>query len=199
MATGINTKWVQERYEKMSNQELIQTVTQDAAGLTPEALEIVKAELKRRNLSHSLADALDVQNKTYTIQEIDKYCDAIRELDCPICNTSTSKLNATLTAEVVSIIVVTNFTKKIRIGCPGCLDNANTAAAAKSAVLGWWGFPWGIIRTIQAIVINLKNRKSNHMDTPNDYLRSFALSRIGELEAYKGDKAKLRRVIENGL
>ena len=68
-------------------------------------------------------------------------------------------------------------------------------ALIKTVILGWWGFPWGIIRTIQAIGINTKNKNTNDQQEPNDFLRSFVISNIGQIEAYKNDKEKLLALI----
>jgi hypothetical protein len=195
MSSGIDMKYVQEQYEKMSNKELIYVVTQNARGLTPEALAIAKNEINKRGLNPRLSMALDVQNKTHTIEEIDAYCNLINNLNCPICDSGADKLNATLTAEVMSFIILTQYKEKIHIGCPGCLDKLNNAALSKTIALGWWGFPWGIIRSIKAIAVNIKSKRSNHMGSPNEFLRSFILSNIGQLEAYKGDRTNLRQVI----
>ena len=81
------------------------------------------------------------------------------------------------------------------IGSPDALDKANTNALIKTAILGWWGIPWGIIRTIQAINLNIKNKRSNRVDGPNDYLRSFVLSRVGQIEAFKDNPNKLAEII----
>jgi hypothetical protein len=95
----------------------------------------------------------------------------------------------------VSIILFTQANKKLRIACPGCLTKANNNALVKTVALGWWGLPWGPIRTIQAIAQNVKSKKSIHSNTPNDYLRSYTLSKIGELETYKSNKDKLQQII----
>ena len=106
-----------------------------------------------------------------------------------------------MTGEVMSFIFFTTYNKKIKVGCPHCLDKANNEALTKSALLGWWGFPWGIIKTIQAIMLNLKSKRTNHLHEHNDYFRSFAFSTIGELETYKNNKEKLQQIVmrENRL
>jgi predicted nucleic-acid-binding Zn-ribbon protein len=195
MSTGIDTKFVQERYEKMSNSELVYLVTQNANGLSPEALEIAKNEIIKRGLNPRLSQALDVQNKAYTIEELDVYCNLVNSLSCPICDKEGGRLNGTLTAEVMSFIIITQYKKKIHIGCPDCLDKLNNAALNKTLALGWWGFPWGIVRSIQAVIANIKSKRTNHLNTPNQFLRSFVLSNIGQIEAYKGDKTRLRQVV----
>ena len=195
MSTGIDIQFVRENYQKKTDAELIQAVTTDVVGLTPEALEVVKEEIIRRKLDTSIIKGLEAQNKTYTIEEVDRYCNIIRKLNCPTCGTSQTELNATMTSEVMSFILFTQWKKKLKIGCPDCLDKANESALTITALAGWWGIPWGFIRTIQAIGQNIKNKKTNHSDTPNDFLRSYTLSKIGELETYKDNREKLQQII----
>jgi hypothetical protein len=195
MSTGIDISLVRERYERMSDNELITTATQDAYGLTPEAMEVAKAEIQKRGLDQNIAKGLEAQNKTYSLAEIDAYCDMVSKLTCPSCGNTTERLNATMTAEVMSFIFFTTYNKKIKVGCPHCLDAAKNNALTKSALLGWWGFPWGVIRTPQAIALNLKCKRTNHLQDHNDYLRNFTLSMIGELETYKGNTAKLQQIV----
>lgn len=83
----------------------------------------------------------------------------------------------------------------VRVGCPDCLDKLNNSALNKTVAFGWWGFPWGVIRSIQAITLNIKSKHSNHMDSPNQFLRSFVLFNIGQLVAFKEDLTNLRHII----
>ncbi len=195
MSTGIDIQFIRENYQRKTDAELIQAATTDAVGLTPEALEVVKEEIIRRKLDTSIVKGLEAQNKTYSIEEVDNYCNIIRQLDCPTCGTSHFQLNATMVSEVMSFILFTQYSKKLKVGCPHCLDKANESALTKTALLGWWGIPWGFIRTIQAIRNNVKNKKTNHSDTANDFLRSYTLSKIGQIETYKNNKEKLQQLI----
>ena len=193
--SGIDLKYVRQTYEAMSDEELARTATQDAAGLTPEAMEIVKAEIMRRGMGAKLAESVDAQNKTFTLREIDAYCDTLSVLPCPNCGSSERRLNGTMTGEVMSFLIMTQYRKKFVVACPRCLDKANNAALAKSAILGWWGLPWGIINTIQSIILNSKNKNANHLTDHNNSLRSFVLSNAGAMEAYKNDPARLSELI----
>lgn len=195
MSTGIDIEFVRQTYQKMTDEELVRVATQDAAGLTPEAQEVVKEEVHRRNLDLNIIRGVEAQNRNYTIEDVDKYCEMIQKLNCPTCKDPYHNLNGTMTGEVVSYIFLTQYRKKIKIGCPGCLDKANNTALIKTTTLGWWGIPWGIIRTIQSIALNLKSKRTNHIDTPNKFLRSFVLSKVGQLETYKGDKEKIQALI----
>ena len=195
MSVGIDKEFVRETYRGMTDQELIRVVTQDAAGLTPEALEVVKDEIANRNLDPSIVRGLEAQNKTYSVEEIDEYCELIRNLPCPITGATDKKLNATMTGEVMSFIFFTHFKKKIIVGRSNGLQQKSTAPFVTSLLLGWWGFPWGPIYTIKAIILYLKNLKLLNQETPNEYLRSFVLSKIGEIETYKNDRQRLQQLI----
>ncbi|MEO6521447.1 MAG: hypothetical protein ABIN91_07215 [Mucilaginibacter sp.] len=195
MSNGVDIEVIRKTYERKTDEELVRVVTQNSAGLTPEAIDVVKAELKKRNIDASVARSVDAQNKQYTIEEIDAYCAIIQNLPCPVTGSTDEKLNATIVAEVISFIIFTNYKKKMLIASPDALDKANNNALVKTAILGWWGIPWGIIKTIQAINLNIKNKRSNRADGPNDYLRGFVLSRVGQIEAFKDNPNKLAEII----
>jgi hypothetical protein len=198
MSSGLNIDFVRDTYQRMSDKDLIRTLTQDAAGLTLEAQEVVKEEIKRRKLGPDIERGIAAQQKTYTIAEIDAYCDIIQHLPCPVTGSTAKKLNATRIAEVMSFIVFTNYDEKTIIGSPEVLDKANERALTKTLLLGWWGFPHGLIKTPQAIAINRESKKTNHFDTPNNHLRRFVLSKIGEIETYKNNREKLMELIKEG-
>ncbi|MEP7318843.1 MAG: hypothetical protein ABI921_08870, partial [Panacibacter sp.] len=164
MGSGIDIEFVREAYQKMPDQELIRVLTQDAAGLTPEAQEVVKEEIKKRNLDPNIIKGVDAQQKSYTNAEIDVYCEIIQRLPCPVTGSTSEKLNATLTAEVTSFIFFTQYREKIIIGSPDILDKASSAALKKTALLGWWAIPEGILKSIKAIVINIESKKLNRLD-----------------------------------
>jgi hypothetical protein len=195
MGTGIDIGFIREYYQKMTDEDLIHAATHHASGLAPEAQDIVKEEITKRKLDSRISTLVEAKNKNYTEGEIEQYCYIIQKLRCPICQDATQNLNATLTGEVVSFVVFTWRKKALIIGCPDCLDKANRAALAKTAVLGWWAIPWGIIRSIQYIRLNIKNRETNHFQAPNGFLRRFVVSKIAEIETYKEDKEKLQQII----
>jgi predicted nucleic-acid-binding Zn-ribbon protein len=195
MQAGLDIEFVKDNYQKMSDDDLIRTATTDAYGLTEEAMEVVKEEIIKRNLDKNIIKGLEAQNKTYSIEEIDIYAALIQKLPCPKCGNTFQKLNGTLTSEVMSFIVVSQYKRAYIVACPNCLDKATTGALTKTLLLGWWGIPWGIIRTFQAIGHYYKSNKQHHIAAPNNFLRSFILSNIGEIETHKADKVKLQQII----
>jgi hypothetical protein len=196
MSQGIDIDFVRATYQRMSDQELTAQLTQHAAGLTPEAMELVKDEIKKRGLHPNLASSVDIQQKeSFTIEEIDQYCELLRALPCPVTDSTENKLNATLTATARSYVFMTHYNTKIVIGSPEALRNAHNKAMLISALTGWWGIPWGPIRTLTAVFVNLRNKKTTYRDLPIDHFRTFVLANIGEIEAHRDDKAMLKRII----
>ncbi len=179
----------------MSDEELTAVVTQRMEGLTHEATAIVKEEIKRRGLHDGLTKSVDVQQRTYTTAEIDQYCELIQNLPCPVTGNASVKLNATLVAEAAGVLFFSHYREQIVVGSPEVLKKANSKAMIRSALLGWWEFPGGIPKTIRALIVNGRNRKRDYQQGPTDYLRTFVLSRIGEIEAYRHDKGQLSRMI----
>lgn len=195
MNSGIDISLVKKTYEKMDDQELIRIITQDAYGLTPEAQEIIKTEIAKRNIDQSIVSAIEAQNKVHSRQEIDEYCELLRGLNCPSCGSAFQKLNGTLIGEVTSYIFFTQYKKELKIACPGCLDKMVQNAFTRTGILGWWGIPWGIIKTMQALDLNAKSKRSHHEDGPNEFLISFVLERIGEIEVAKNNRNQLQILI----
>jgi hypothetical protein len=196
MSETIDIQLIRENYQKMTNAELARIATQDAAGLTTEARQVVKVEIEKRGFDINIYNGVKAQNRKYPIEELDQYCQIVRDLNCPFCGSSDSKLNGTLAVEVYSFLVLTKYKRKLKVGCPRCLDKANNEALVISAVLGWWGIPWGIIKTFQAIGQNVKSKRSNHSESPNNYLRSFILAKIGQFETYKDNREELQQLVK---
>lgn len=195
MAKGLDIEIVKENYRRLSDAELIRIATEDAFGLTSEAQQIVFEEIKRRKLDLNIINGIAAQNKEFTLEEIDSYTEIIRNLNCPDCGSTESRLNATLTSEVISIIFYTEYDKKLKVACPSCLDKANNKAIIKTLLIGWWSIPWGIIRSFQAIINNFRSKKTNHNIAANDFLRSFILNNVGSIEAFKTNREKLQEII----
>lgn len=195
MSSDINIERVRETYAKKTDAELTRVLLNNAAGLTPEAIDIVKAEIKKRGLDPHISDAVDAQNKVYGRTDIDAFCEIIQNLPCPVTGDTSQKLNITLTSEVMSFILFTNYKKRMVVGPPDTLRKANNDALIKTALLGWWGLPWGIIRTVPAIFLNIKNQKISKSDEPSSYLREFVEANAAYISLYKDNSVMLSKLI----
>lgn len=70
----MDKQFVQEYYRRMTDQEVIRALTQNAKGLTTDALEIVKEEITRRNLNpdmFSIVEAQQQETYLFTDKEYD--------------------------------------------------------------------------------------------------------------------------------
>lgn len=197
MSTGMDIEFVRKFYRDMSDAELIAKATISAAGLTPEAQEIIKEEIRFRKLGQSLINAIDAQNRVYTADEINELCHILQQTPCPDCNSQSYPLNASLYSETISFIVFTTTTKKLAISCPDCINKINNRAIIKSLLLGWWGLPWGPIRTIKSLIINFRNKQNNYYPEPNITLQNFVRENIGLIENDKNNSGELKRIISN--
>lgn len=192
----MDIKDIEKNYERMSDNEIVRIATTDAYGLRPEVFEIIKNEIKKRNLNPDILKGAFAQNIEYTIEEIDTYSQLLRDLPCPICENNNDKLNGTISHTVKSFIFFTSSETKPTIACPDCLDKRNNHAILSTALLGWWGIPWGIYKTPIYIYRNFKAKKQNRVDNSNDTLLSYTLENIGEIETYKDNKEKLKAIIK---
>jgi hypothetical protein len=181
---------VVDTYRKMSDQELIDLSIFEARSLTTHAKAVLKLELSDRRLGEPFIRSIDAQRSLYTEDEFLRYSNMLAQLDCPICKESNGRLNSTLTGEVISLVVMTEYWTSFKLGCRKCLDKANRNAIIKTAVFGWWGIPFGIIRTVQSLMLNVKHRRLIQTEA-NSGFRDFVVKNVGVLEAYGGSRERL--------
>ena len=198
MSTELDLSYIREIYGRMSDGELTYIVTQDASGLSVDVRQVIKEELEKRGIDTGILVGFDAQNRDYTTEEIDKYCELLRTLYCPKCGSHAHTLNGSVTYTTMSFIIFTNYEKKLIVACPSCLDSGNNKAQLITFFLGWWGFPWGPIRSVQSLINNFRSRRAHNDSGPNFYLRSFAAYKVGMIEAFKNNKEKLQQVISSG-
>jgi hypothetical protein len=191
-----NIEELRKNYEGFADEKLIRIASEDATGLRPEALELLKQIIKERGLSQSVAKGIDAQFKEIDENTLLEYCELLRRCPCPICNSVFDKLNATIIGTTISYIFLTSYRKEIKIACPTCLDKQNNKAMIKSALFGWWGFPWGVVRTPAALIFNNKMKKQNNLPEANDTFKAFVLGRIGRIEANRNNPEGLSDIIQ---
>jgi len=74
--------------------------------------------------------------------------------NCPRCG-SNGPVDVHTNFKVWSALVLTRWSSIQLVGCRRCGRNGQLGAILFCAVLGWWGFPWGLIITPVQIVRNL--------------------------------------------
>lgn len=150
--------------------------------------------ISHKNSKQTLEDK--PTEKQYSVEDVHSYARMIQELPCPVCQGVRQKLNATVAYKVKSIIFLTSSKKKPIIACPTCLNKKNNRAMIITALLGWWGIPWGLIKTPQYLYLNIQAKKQNNAVQPNDVLLSLTLRHIKEIEANINNAEKLKEIIK---
>src|SRR5262245_32031382 len=147
-------------YDRMSDNRLLAIALHEAADLRPEAVQILRQELRKRNLESQLSPAIESQLSPLDPQQIDSLVRRFRALACPACSASNLPLNAFSVSRATSILIVTRYQRQLIVGCPACIVDAANRADAHTALCGWWGIPWGPIRSIQALLHNAAVRRA---------------------------------------
>lgn len=169
----------------------------EATSLRPEALEILQAEIKSRGLDNDIVNSVNAQLIDTGSKEFDDYISLIRNQPCPACNSTHQPLNAAVIGTVKSFILLTRYKKKLMIACPTCLQQANQSGTSTTALLGWWGLPWGIIRSTQALISNIKTAKKIKSTEPTDSLIAFVKTNIGIIESLRKNKQSLQAMLDS--
>lgn len=186
---------LRKNYEQFDDKKLIRIASEEAGGLRPEAFDLLKQIIQERGLSTDVIKAADVLVSEVSAKNLDDYVEVLRTLPCPVCDGTEEKLNATIVATVISFVLLTQYRKEVKIACPNCLNKMNNDAMIKTAVLGWWGLPWGIIRTPQALMLNNKRKAENDWPEANDLFKSFVYGRLGRIEANRNNPEELQDII----
>lgn len=108
--------------------------------------------------------------------------DEVHQGRCPECN-GKGPVDVHVKHTVWSAVYLTSWNSKPMICCRSCGVKAQAGGLAFSAVLGWWGFPWGLIMTPVQIFRNISGMVSG----PNPDEPSSELDRIVRLGIAAGD------------
>lgn len=196
MSNDYDLNDIAENYSKKSDADLIHIATSNAQGLRPGVIEIIEKEIQKRNLDPKILDGLKAQNRVFSIEEVMELSHILRNLPCPLCGRTTEKLNGTIMHTAQSFIIFSTFRKDPIIGCPDCLDEKNEESITSTALLGWWGIPWGLFKTPFYIYNNIKEKRYNRISEPNHTLLNYTMENIGLIETYKDNVEKLKEVIK---
>jgi hypothetical protein len=98
---------------------------------------------------------------------------AVHQGHCPKCGGS-GPVDVHTSYRVYSFLIMTRWVNTPQVSCRRCGLKQQMTAAAISLLLGWWGFPWGLIMTPVQIVRNLSGAFSG----PDPLRPSATLDRL---------------------
>jgi Lhr-like helicase len=171
---------IKKNYENFDDSKIEILAKNEAGSLEPDVIPILVNEIKKRNLDIDLIKGIEAQTKELTEKKIQEIKLKIESLTCPECGQKESKLIGTLIRTVKSFIVFTSYKKTLIISCRTCADKKRKDAMITTAFLGWWGIPWGLFRTPQAIIASLTDNKKREQIS-DEILTVFAIENIGEI------------------
>jgi hypothetical protein len=99
--------------------------------------------------------------------------------NCPKCR-GLGPIDVHKVHQVWSALVLTRWTTTPQVSCRSCATKSQLGGVLFSSVLGWWGFPWGLILTPVQITRNIAGMcKGPDSSKPSDNLRKLVLVNIG--------------------
>jgi hypothetical protein len=74
---------------------------------------------------------------------------------CSVCAKVSAQPRVVVFRSVKSFLLLTIRKPIVGVYCSPCAQKQSLKASATSWLLGWWGFPWGPLYTVQALVTNM--------------------------------------------
>jgi len=193
---SIDLEYIKENYSKMEDFKLERIAKHEASTLKPEVLPILISEIKKRGLDLNLIKGIDAQVKELTSVELQELIEKVKGLSCPSFGCDNQALNGGVFRKVRSYLVLTQYKKNNIIACASCLEKERKRQLIKNTLLGWWGFPWGLIRTPMAIINHfIDNTKKERIS--ESILVEFVKQNVGELRTNWGEEDKLVNFINH--
>lgn len=88
------------------------------------------------------------------VQEAHALASEIHRGRCPKC-AGPGPVDVRTMYEIWSAVLLTRWSTLTQVSCRKCGVRRQSLAAVGSAVLGWWGFPWGLLITPVQITRNI--------------------------------------------
>ncbi len=103
---------------------------------------------------------------------IEKQTKLVHEGPCPKCEEHKESVDMHTSHRIWSLILLSSWSSKPQISCRSCGIKSQLSGFLTSSLIGWWGFPWGIIMTPIQIVKNVVGIISPpNPDIPSDKLK----------------------------
>ena len=90
--------------------------------------------------------ALAAMADTIPTQVVAEHVWAVHQGLCPRCH-GRGPVDAHMSYRVWSALIVTSWSNQQQVSCRSCAVKTQLFAIGCNLVLGWWGFPWGLVMT----------------------------------------------------
>lgn len=147
----------EEIWKNKSDREL-EIAANEITNYTEEAEQIIRSELRRRGMVEPPEFTRGMYGLLFTDKETETYLkaqvQAIHQGRCPRCG-GCGPVDVHMSYWIWSAILLTHWGTSQNICCRKCARNKQIIATLLCSILGWWGFPWGFLRTPIQIFLNL--------------------------------------------
>jgi len=116
-------------------------------GKTQGDLRFCNAECEQNDLLTNLADQIPAD-------DLARYVQLTHQGDCPKCKRK-GPVDVHMSYWIWSALLMTSWSSRPTICCSTCGTKKKLLDALYSTLLGWWGFPWGVILTPVQVIRNL--------------------------------------------
>ena len=186
---------IRKYYASFDDDKIEYLAKYEAGSLEPEVVLILQDEIKKRGLDSNLKSDIEAQTKELTLDELNDFKGIISLLPCPECGKATSPLIGTIIREVKSFVILTIYKKTPLLLCQTCASKKHKKAMNTTLLLGWWGIPFGLIRTLQVI---FDSNNINDLERISDIiLTNFIIKNFSELRKNRDKEALLVDLIRN--
>jgi len=78
---------------------------------------------------------------------VQKHVREVHAGECPACKRSNGPVDVHTAHKIWSIIFMTSWSSRPQISCRSCGLKSQAFGTVSSLLVGWWGFPWGLLIT----------------------------------------------------
>lgn len=180
---------IRERYQQMTDDQILKIAQYEAGDLNPTGFEVLQEEIRNRGLGSALEVGAKSQANGLSEEELEELKGLVYYSACPDCGVHSRTLRSAVVTEVVSPIFFTGYSQHLVIACPKCLQKRKNKALLKTILLGWWGIPFGIFRTIQAVIEYINGERKKE-EISEKGIEDFILANVGYLKLHE-DKPEM--------
>jgi len=118
-----------------------------------------------------------VRSQSLPQGNVDAFVQKLHMGACPQCQ-GPGPVDVFTAHQVWSALFLTSWKSSAQSSCKSCGTKSQVKALLLSLVLGWWGFPWGLVMTPVQIVRNVRGM----MRTPDPLRASPELERLARVQ-----------------
>jgi len=98
--------------------------------------------------------------------------------NCPKCR-GLGPIDVHKVHRVWSALLLTSWSSSQQVSCRSCGTKSQMGGILYSGLLGWWGFPWGLVMTPVQIARNIAGMCNRNSSAPSPELRKLVQVTLG--------------------